>query len=305
VPFTPHLSLVDDGEPGDPMSIPSDLWLAMPSRAENVALVRQAFGGLADAVGLAEPLLADVKTAVSEACNNVVVHAYGGGEGPLQVGARTAQNELSVLVRDQGEGIRPTPVVNDQAIHGVGLSLIQALTDRVEFGGGIGKGTDVRMTFSVEHELEAPGERPAADEDDQAGERPAADEAEAPAEGLVVSIAQGALVGPVLARVISMLAARAGFSIDRLSDAQLVSDALCAHAPAYLRDDDVRVAFRDGSGMLEARLGPLVDGGGERLLSDADLPGIGRLLDQLADSVSVDRNGDGGEFLTLSFSDGA
>ncbi len=274
------------------MSTPSDLWLAMPSRAENVALVRQAFGGLADAVGLAEPVLADVKTAVSEACNNVVVHAYGGGEGPLQVGARTAGHELSVLVRDQGEGIRPTPVVNDQAVHGVGLSLIQALTDRVEFGGGVGKGTEVRMTFSVEQDLEPPGGRPSADE------------ADAPEEGLVVSIAQGGLVGPVLSRVIAMLAARAGFSIDRLSDAQLVSDALCAHAPAYLRDDDLRVAFRDGSRTLEARLGPLVDGGSERLLSDADLPGIGRLLDQLADSVVVDRNGGSGEYLTLSLSDG-
>ncbi len=292
MPFTPHLSLVHERGQGNPMSAPSDLWLAMPSRAENVALVRQAFGGLADAVGLAEPLLADVKTAVSEACNNVVVHAYGSGEGPLQVGARTAGNELSVLVRDCGEGIRPTPAGNDKAVHGVGLSLIQALTDRVEFGGGIGKGTEVRMTFSVEHELEAPGERPAADE------------ADAPADGLVISIARGGLVGPVLGRVVAMLAARAGFSIDRLSDAQLVSDALCAHAPAYLRDDDVRVVFRDGDRTLQARLGPLVEGGGERLLSDADLPGIGRLLDQLADSVSVDRNGGGGEYLTLSLSDG-
>ena len=291
MPFTPHLSLVHDGGPGDPLSTPSDLWLAMPSRAENVALVRQAFGGLADAVGLSEPLLADVKTAVSEACNNVVLHAYGGGEGPLEVGARTEGNQLNVLVRDRGEGIRPKPVVDDQAVHGVGLSLIQALTDRVEFGGGVGKGTEVRMTFSVEHELEPPGERPAADE------------ATAPEEGLVVSIAQGGLVGPVLGRVMAMLAARAGFSIDRLSDAQLVSDALSAHAPAYLRDDDVRVAFRDGSRTLEARLGPLIDGGGERLLSDADLPGIGRLLDQLADSVWVDQ--DGGEYLTLSLSDGA
>ncbi|MGI8593465.1 MAG: ATP-binding protein [Solirubrobacteraceae bacterium] len=293
MPLTPHLSLVHDGGAGDLMSIPSDLWLAMPSRAENVALVRQAFGGLADAVGLAEPLLADVKTAVSEACNNVVVHAYGSGEGPLQVGARTTGNELSVIVRDRGEGIRPTQVVDDQAVHGVGLSLIQALTDRVEFGGGVGKGTDVRMTFALGHDLEP------------VGERPAADEAECPEEGLVVSIAHGELVGPVLGRVIAMLAARAGFSIDRLSDAQLVSDALCAHAPAYLRDDDVRVLFRDGSRTLDARLGPLVDGGGERLLSDAHLPGIGRLLDQLADSVSVERDGGGGEYLALSLSDGA
>jgi serine/threonine-protein kinase RsbW len=273
------------------MSSDSDLWLAMPSRAENVALVRQAFGGLGDAVGIGEPLLADVKTAVSEACNNVVVHAYGEAEGPLHVGARAEGRELAVIVRDRGTGIRPTPAVPDQGVQGVGLSLIQALTERVEFGGGVGTGTEVRMTFTTDRELEAVPNHGSATE-------PAA-----PDSGLVVSVRQGELVGPVLGRIVAMLAARAGFSIDRLSDAQLVSDAVSAHAPAYLRDADLRVAFSDASRSLEARVGPLVDGGGDRLRSDADLPGIGRLLDQLSDHVTVERND--GEFLVLALSDQA
>ena len=54
---------------------------------------------------------------------------------------------------------------------------------------------------------------------------------------------------------------------------------------------------------LQARVGPLVDGGGERLRSDADLPGIGRLLDQLSDNVAIERND--GEFLVLDLTDGA
>ena len=274
------------------MSAGNDMWLAMPSRAENVALVRQAFGGLGDAIGLDEPLLADVKTAVSEACNNVVVHAYGGEEGPLEVGARASNRELSVVVRDHGGGIQPTPVETERSVQGVGLSLIQALTERVEFGGGVGRGTEVRMTFSADHPLEAPSEQGSAAE------------AQAPRSGLVLSMAQGELVGPVLGRVVAMLAARSGFSIDRLSDAQLVSDALSAHAPAYLLESDVRVTFQDGSRALAARVGPLVDGGGERLLSDADLPGIGRLLDQLADGVGVERSDDA-EYLVLTLSDAA
>jgi anti-sigma regulatory factor (Ser/Thr protein kinase) len=273
------------------MSTDNDLWLAMPSKAQNVALVRQAFGGLGDAVGIGEPLLADVKTAVSEACNNVVVHAYGEGEGPLHVGARAEGRELSVIVRDSGTGIRPTPAVPDQSVQGVGLSLIQALTERVEFGGGVGSGTEVRMTFAADHELESVPEQGTATEPD------------APESGLVVSLRQGELVGPVLGRIVAMLAARAGFSIDRLSDAQLVSDAVSAHAPAYLRDGDLRVVFSDASRSLQARVGPLVDGGGERLRSDADLPGIGRLLDQLSDNVAIERND--GEFLVLDLTDGA
>ena len=273
------------------MSTENDLWLAMPSKAENVALVRQAFGGLADAVGLGEPLLADAKTAVSEACNNVVVHAYEGGEGPLEVGVRARDSELTVLVRDRGGGIQPTAALPDPGVHGVGLSLIQALTDRVEFHGGGSEGTEVRMTFSSEAEFNPV--------DDGGG--PAAFESEAPDNGLLVSISPGELVAPVLGRVVAMLAARAGFSIDRLSDAQLVSDAIAAHAPGYTETDDVRVSFRDELRALEARVGPLVEGGGERLLADADLPGVGRLLDQLSDSVAVRRNGE--EYLVLELRD--
>jgi anti-sigma regulatory factor (Ser/Thr protein kinase) len=275
------------------MTAPCDLWLGMPSRADNVALVRQAFGGLADAVGISEPLLADVKTAVSEACNNVVVHAYGGEVGPLEVAVGARGSELTVLVRDHGGGIQPTPALTEQTVHGVGLSLIQALTDKVEFAGAPDSGTEVRMTFSADHDLAVEGEN--------TGASPSA----APTDGLAVSIGQGDLVAPVLGRIIAMLAARAGFSIDRLSDAQLVSDALSAHAPTYLRNGDVRVAFQDADRSLEARVGPLVDGGSDKLLADADLPGIGRLLEQLADEVRTERvNGDG-EFLVLRLSETA
>ena len=290
MPSPPDLSLVDDAPGSDPLSSDSDMWLAMPAQAENVALVRQAFGGLGDAIGMDEPFLADVKTAVSEACNNVVVHAYGGEEGPLEVGARAEGHELAVVVRDHGSGIQPTAAVQEQSVHGVGLSLIQALTDRVEFGGGVGRGTEVRMTFSADQDFEnAPHDSPA-------------EEAVAPRTGLVLSMARGGIVAPVLGRVVAMLAARSGFSIDRLSDAQLVSDAISAHAPSYLRDGDVRVTFQDGSRALAARVGPLVDGGGERLLADAHLPGVGRLLDQLSDGVGVEHS-DGAEYLVLTLSD--
>jgi anti-sigma regulatory factor (Ser/Thr protein kinase) len=277
------------------MTASCDLWLGMPSRADNVALVRQAFGGLAEAVGLPEPLLADVKTAVSEACNNVVVHAYGGDEGPLEVAVGARGTELTVLVRDHGGGIQPKPALSEQTVQGVGLSLIQALTDRVEFAGTADSGTEVRMTFSADQELTAAGGDGARISD-------------APAEGLTVSVGQGELVAPVLGRIIAMLAARSGFSIDRLSDAQLVSDALAAHAlaahaPSHLRAGDVRINFQDADRSLEARVGPLVDGGADKLLSDADLPGIGRLLEQLSDEVRTERQDGDGEFLVLRLSE--
>src|SRR5919206_3122748 len=86
-----------------------DIELTLPARAENVAVVRHAIGGLGEALDLDPQTLSDVKLAVTEACTNVVVHAYDGGEGPMQVAADVSPEYLSVTVRDEGRGIVPRP----------------------------------------------------------------------------------------------------------------------------------------------------------------------------------------------------
>ena len=77
-----------------------ELRLVLPSRAENVALVRRALGGVVEVLDLAESRLLDINAAVSEACNNVVVHAYGGAEGPMDVYLCIQPTELEVVVSD-------------------------------------------------------------------------------------------------------------------------------------------------------------------------------------------------------------
>src|SRR6476619_3345066 len=63
------------------------LEIALPARAENVAVVRHALAGLAEEIGMDAAGVADLKTVVTEACMNVVVHAYEGEPGPLNVEA--------------------------------------------------------------------------------------------------------------------------------------------------------------------------------------------------------------------------
>ena len=89
------------------MSAAPDMRLVLSNRPENVALVRQALGGLANSMGIHESLLADIKTAVSEACNNVVLHAYADESGPLEVFVCPDAHEIEVVVRDEGTGIQP------------------------------------------------------------------------------------------------------------------------------------------------------------------------------------------------------
>ena len=96
----------------------------------------------------------------------------------------------------------------------------------------------------------------------------------------------------MLSSVVAVLAARAGFSVERLSEAQLVADAIAAHADAAFVGRQVHTGIETGSRELELRVGPLVDGGGERLVSASAVGGLAPVLQQLADEVRTEsRNG--------------
>jgi serine/threonine-protein kinase RsbW len=115
-----------------------------------------------------------------------------------------------------------------------------------------------------------------------------------------VSIAVGPLVGPVLRRVVGMLAARADLPLDRLDDAVLVADLIAARAPAHVTSERIDVALEPGQRRLALRVGPLREGGGKALIVDAAVPGVGNVIEQLADSVEVTTEGpEAGEFLNV------
>jgi serine/threonine-protein kinase RsbW len=136
-------------QPGEAMT--PDMELALAARAENIAIVRHALGGFGEAFALPDSKLSDIRLAVTEACANVVVHAYPEGEdGAMEVVASMSEEALTVLVRDWGRGIRPRP---DSPGLGLGLSLIAALAETVQLGHGLGEEqTEVRMTFGLGEE---------------------------------------------------------------------------------------------------------------------------------------------------------
>jgi serine/threonine-protein kinase RsbW len=124
-----------------------DLELTLPARAENVAVVRHAFGGLGDVLDISDQALSDIKLAVTEACTNVVVHAYPDGNGPMAVRAHIDERRLTVVVADRGRGILPRA---DSPGLGLGLPLIATLAESLELGKGEDEQTVVRMTFNLD-----------------------------------------------------------------------------------------------------------------------------------------------------------
>ena len=123
-----------------------DLELTLPARPENVAVARHAIGGFADVLDVPDQTLADVKLAVTEACTNVVVHAYPGGEGPITLRATVDDGVLRVVVVDEGRGILPRA---DSPGLGLGLPLIATLAESLELGTGDNEETEVRMAFRL------------------------------------------------------------------------------------------------------------------------------------------------------------
>ena len=114
-----------------------------------------------------------------------------------------------------------------------------------------------------------------------------------------VSVRKGPLVGPVLGRVVGMLAARAQCPIDRLDDAMLLTDAVAAHAPAHTADDHVQVVVAADDSGIELRVGALGKDGAQGLVSDAELPGVGNVFQRVADEVDARPGADGATELVL------
>jgi serine/threonine-protein kinase RsbW len=108
----------------------ADVRLTLPARPENVAVVRHVLGAFAESLHLPPNVVDDMRLAVTEACTNVVRHAYDGGDpGPLEIIIRPAGEMIDVIVSDRGRGLAPSP---DQAGPGLGMSLIATLAHKLE-----------------------------------------------------------------------------------------------------------------------------------------------------------------------------
>jgi hypothetical protein len=125
-----------------------------------------------------------------------------------------------------------------------------------------------------------------------------------PGEGEVAMvIAPARLSAAILGRMVGALAARAGFSIDRLSDAQLITDALAARIAAALPGEHVSATFETlARRTIAVSLDGLAPGGARALLAGGVVAEIGPLIERLSDEVELGA-GAGGETVRLVLRD--
>jgi len=135
---TPNLTAVAQPYDGDAHAIR----LTIPAKPEYITLGRLALTGLARlrAEPLSQEVLGDLKLALTEACTNSVRHAYANGEGQVEIVYVLHPDRLVVEVADEGEGFVPPadvstpPSEDDLSEGGLGIAIIQALSDEFEIG---------------------------------------------------------------------------------------------------------------------------------------------------------------------------
>jgi anti-sigma regulatory factor (Ser/Thr protein kinase) len=219
--------------------------LDVESRPESLTLVRSLLSAIGEALALDLEFMDDMRTAVSEACNNVVLHAYEQGSGPLTVSLIATARGVHVLVRDSGGGMRRVSPRPDRM--GVGLAVIGALAERMEFRSNSDGGTDVRMWFSY------PGvdsDEPLSVPDEWLAAPPSL------AGDIVVSVEPVSLLAPVLARLTRAAAAQSRFTTDGIAEIAEVTDAVAAHAAELSPGDSVEFSLSTTTRRLELTAGP-------------------------------------------------
>ena len=126
--------------------VATDVKLTLPARPENVSVIRHVLGAFAEALQLSDEVVEDLRLAVTEACTNVVRHAYPADRpGPVEVSIRPLDEHIVVVVGDRGRGIGTS---SDTRGPGLGLPLIEAIAEAVDVQPVARGGSRVTMTFS-------------------------------------------------------------------------------------------------------------------------------------------------------------
>jgi serine/threonine-protein kinase RsbW len=122
------------------------LSLRLTAEPENVRRARDEVASHAEAMGLPPAGVDDLKTIVSEACANVVRHAYpeNAPERPMEVEMEKEDEELKVVIRDSGTGIRPPTGARPSSLR-LGFILIGSLADCLQLRTGRGRGTELLL----------------------------------------------------------------------------------------------------------------------------------------------------------------
>ena len=139
------------------MNRENEMSITFDSRSENEGLARVVVAAFMAPMDPTMEELSDVKTAVSEAVTNAIIHGYEGGQGKVTLRGKICHNRIELQVEDQGVGIPDVEkameplftTAPEQERSGMGFSFMEAFMDELKVESEVGKGTKVSMKKKI------------------------------------------------------------------------------------------------------------------------------------------------------------
>lgn len=139
------------------MNVVNELNLNFKSKSTNESFARSAVSAFILSLDPTIAELADIKTAVSEAVTNCIVHAYPQTIGTVYINVKiTDENKIIIKIRDKGIGIdnikqamQPLFTTSGEERAGLGFAVMQSFMDRIKVRSTVGSGTTVTMEKTI------------------------------------------------------------------------------------------------------------------------------------------------------------
>ena len=138
-------------------SFKNEMKLEFISKSSNEAFARLAVAAFASQLDPTLEELADIKTAVSEAVTNCIIHGYDKKQGIVKVVAKLTEDEIFIEISDKGKGIEDIEEAKeplyttkpDLERSGMGFTIMESFMDRMEVESILGLGTKVTMSKKI------------------------------------------------------------------------------------------------------------------------------------------------------------
>lgn len=139
------------------MKIDNEMKLEFLSKSQNESFARSVVAAFVAQLDPTIEELAEVKTAVSEAVTNAIIHGYSCGIGNVVIVSRISGNTVEIEVKDSGQGIEDIELARQPLFtskpelerSGMGFTVMETFMDKVEIESYPGKGTIVHMTKTL------------------------------------------------------------------------------------------------------------------------------------------------------------
>ena len=132
----------------------NEMKLEFISKSSNEAFARIAVAAFASQLDPTIEELADIKTAVSEAVTNSIIHGYDNKQGIVKISAKLKENEIIIEISDKGKGIENVDAAKEPLYttkpnlerSGMGFTIMESFMDRMEVQSILGLGTKITMS---------------------------------------------------------------------------------------------------------------------------------------------------------------